>query len=108
MQNHSDEWLGHSLAPPLCKTILRGKSRSGCVNRGLILEMPAISFTPWGMSGFSINLALPDLWQQEAVRHLQARKDVIVDAPTGAGKTHIFELMVKGNAIIWEWFGKRR
>ncbi len=51
------------------------------------------------MSGFPINLALPDLWQQEAVRHLQARKDVIVDAPTGAGKTHIFELMVKGNTL---------
>jgi superfamily II DNA/RNA helicase len=47
------------------------------------------------LSAFSLNLALPDLWQQEAVRHLKAGKDVIVDAPTGAGKTHIFELLVK-------------
>ncbi len=51
------------------------------------------------MSGFPINLALPDLWQQDAVRALQARKDVIVDAPTGAGKTHIFELYVKGGHL---------
>lgn len=46
--------------------------------------------------GFSLNLNLPDLWQQEAVRHLRAGRDVIVDAPTGAGKTRIFELMVQG------------
>lgn len=51
------------------------------------------------MSGFPINLALPDLWQQEAVRHLQARRDVIVDAPTGAGKTHIFELIFKSGSL---------
>ncbi|MGB8342974.1 MAG: DEAD/DEAH box helicase, partial [Chthoniobacterales bacterium] len=35
---------------------------------------------------------VPDLWQQEAVRALQAGKDVVVHAPTGAGKTYIFEL----------------
>ncbi|MBP7949212.1 MAG: DEAD/DEAH box helicase [Verrucomicrobiales bacterium] len=50
-------------------------------------------------SGFSINLALPDLWQQEAVRHLKAGCDVIVDAPTGAGKTHIFELYFQSGAL---------
>ena len=53
--------------------------------------------------GFPINLSLPDLWQQEAVRYLKAGRDVIVDAPTGAGKTRIFELLVesglKGQAI---------
>lgn len=38
---------------------------------------------------------IPDLWQQEAVRHLVAGKDVVVDAPTGAGKTYIFELLVE-------------
>ncbi len=47
-------------------------------------------------SGFPIDLALPDLWQQEAVRLIKAGHDVIVDAPTGAGKTHIFELLVDG------------
>jgi hypothetical protein len=46
--------------------------------------------------GFSLNLALPDLWQQEAVRALRGGSDVVVDAPTGAGKTWIFELLVKG------------
>ncbi len=47
-------------------------------------------------SGFPINLHLPDLWQQEAVRNLRAGHDVIVDAPTGAGKTRIFELIIEG------------
>ncbi|MEM8954833.1 MAG: DEAD/DEAH box helicase, partial [Verrucomicrobiota bacterium] len=41
------------------------------------------------------SLKIPDLWQQEAVRALDARHDVIVDAPTGAGKTWIFELFAK-------------
>src|SRR5436190_13184224 len=47
------------------------------------------------LPGFPINLSLPDLWQQEAVRYLKAGRDVIVDAPTGAGKTHVSELMVE-------------
>ena len=46
--------------------------------------------------GFPINLSLPDLWQQEAVRHVRNGRDVVVDAPTGAGKTRIFELLVEG------------
>lgn len=40
-------------------------------------------------------LRLPDLWQQAAIRHLQQRKDVIVAAPTGAGKTYIFEVLIE-------------
>jgi len=44
-------------------------------------------------------LQLPDLWQQEAVRHLRARRDVIVDAPTGAGKTFIFESLVESRGL---------
>ena len=39
------------------------------------------------------HLKLPDLWQHQAVDHLRAGRDVIVDAPTGAGKTYIFELL---------------
>ncbi len=35
---------------------------------------------------------VPDLWQQQAVAALRAGRDVIVQAPTGAGKTLIFEL----------------
>ena len=32
-------------------------------------------------------LMLPDGWQAEAIQALLAGEDVVVDAPTGAGKT---------------------
>jgi superfamily II DNA/RNA helicase len=38
---------------------------------------------------------VPDLWQQEAVAALRAGMDVVVQAPTGAGKTLVFELASK-------------
>ncbi len=41
------------------------------------------------------SLKVPDLWQQKAVKCLQQGKDVVVNAPTGAGKTYIFELFVQ-------------
>ncbi|MCP5524493.1 MAG: DEAD/DEAH box helicase [Verrucomicrobiales bacterium] len=49
-------------------------------------------------------MLLPDLWQQEAVTALRERKDVVLHAPTGAGKTLVFELWAnhgrpKGRAI---------
>ncbi len=37
-------------------------------------------------------IRIPDLWQQEAIAALRAGKDVVVHAPTGAGKTLIFEV----------------
>lgn len=37
-------------------------------------------------------VVVPDLWQQDAVQHLRAGRDVVVHAATGAGKTFIFEL----------------
>jgi superfamily II DNA/RNA helicase len=40
-------------------------------------------------------LMLPDAWQRDAVHALRAGRDVIVDAPTGAGKTHVFERFVE-------------
>src|ERR1043166_8591088 len=40
----------------------------------------------------AMGLVIPDLWQQEAIRALQQAKDVVVQAPTGSGKTYIFEL----------------
>lgn len=43
------------------------------------------------MQELEIPLNVPDLWQQEAVRALREGRDVIVDAPTGAGKTRVFE-----------------
>ena len=45
------------------------------------------------MSSIGAGLVIPDLWQQEAVRALQLGKDVVVQAPTGSGKTYIFELL---------------
>ena len=41
-------------------------------------------------------VAVPDLWQQQAVAALRAGKDVVIQAPTGAGKTLIFELWSNG------------
>ncbi|MBI3876264.1 MAG: DEAD/DEAH box helicase, partial [Verrucomicrobia bacterium] len=43
---------------------------------------------------------MPDLWQQQAVTALREGKDVVVQAPTGSGKTLIFEL--------WSNHGKNR
>src|SRR5471032_1931811 len=54
-------------------------------------------------AGLEINLVVPDLWQQEAVHALRAGKDVVVQAPTGSGKTYIFELLypsLKGQAVF--------
>ena len=36
-------------------------------------------------------LMLPDRWQAMALAGLRSGKDVVVDAPTGAGKTYVFE-----------------
>lgn len=44
------------------------------------------SDSPWNQ------LLIPDLWQQDAAVALREGKDVVVTAPTGAGKTLIFEL----------------
>jgi hypothetical protein len=55
------------------------------------------------VKGLAINLVIPDIWQQEAVRALRDGKDVVVHAPTGAGKTYIFELIyptLRGQAIF--------
>jgi superfamily II DNA/RNA helicase len=40
-------------------------------------------------------LTIPDLWQQQAVTALRDGCDVVVQAPTGSGKTLIFELWSK-------------
>lgn len=45
-------------------------------------------------------VTVPDLWQQQAVAALREGKDVVVQAPTGSGKTLIFEL--------WSHNGKPR
>lgn len=48
-----------------------------------------------GLGGLHVPLNLPDLWQQDAVRFLKEGRDVVIDAPTGAGKTRVFELFIK-------------
>ena len=48
-----------------------------------------------GLTALQVPLDLPDLWQQEAVGHLKEGFDVVIDAPTGAGKTRVFELFFK-------------
>lgn len=42
------------------------------------------------------NLTVPDLWQLEALRRLRAGEDVVIQAPTGSGKTLVFERLVAG------------
>ena len=37
-------------------------------------------------------VTVPDLWQQQAISALRSGQDVVVQAPTGSGKTLIFEL----------------
>jgi superfamily II DNA/RNA helicase len=54
-----------------------------------LAELPALN-----------QVVVPDLWQQDAVRALREGKDVVVQAPTGSGKTLIFEL--------WSNQGKNR
>ena len=38
---------------------------------------------------------IPDAWQTEAYEHLCAGRDVVIDAPTGAGKTYVFEMLIE-------------
>lgn len=45
------------------------------------------------------SLKLPDLWQHQAVNLLRAGTDVVVSAPTGAGKTYIFELLHQSRSL---------
>lgn len=47
------------------------------------------------MPSLENSLRLPDAWQQQAIRALQKGQDVVVGAPTGAGKTYIFELLIE-------------
>ena len=60
-----------------------------------IASRPHCKHLPGMTPGFGAGLVIPDLWQQEAVRALQQGKDVVVQAPTGSGKTYIFELLIR-------------
>lgn len=52
---------------------------------------------------FGERLSLPDDWQRKALNCLRRGEDVVLHAPTGAGKTYVFEQLVesgwKGRAV---------
>ncbi|HXP60774.1 MAG TPA: DEAD/DEAH box helicase [Dongiaceae bacterium] len=58
------------------------------------------TFSPFAEMPALNQVIVPDLWQQEAVAALREGRDVVVQAPTGSGKTLIFEL--------WSNQGKNR
>ena len=63
----------------------------------------AAAAAPVPLKTLEASLRIPDLWQQQAVAALRAGRDVVVHAPTGAGKTYIFELLyptLKGQAVF--------
>src|SRR5438309_10823328 len=66
---------------------------------GYLFGVPTLSEKLEGLPALN-QVVVPDLWQQQAVTALRQGKDVVVQAPTGAGKTLIFEL--------WSNQGKNR
>ena len=52
---------------------------------------------------FGERLSLPDGWQRKALNCLRDGDDVVLHAPTGAGKTYVFEQLIesgwKGQAV---------
>src|SRR5690606_29125725 len=96
---------GKSSAAGAPATLPRGKSRCGLAGNELSakvgsrrayavddraasrsLSILGIVRQPF-VNTLEINLQVPDLWQQEAMRLLRQGKDVVLHAPTGAGKT---------------------
>jgi hypothetical protein len=77
---------------------------AGCVARApLSVERCELSVECWPIASLLQSLVIPDLWQQDAVRALREGRDVVVHAPTGAGKTFIFELFqpaLRGQAVF--------
>lgn len=72
--------------------------------KGLIVVSPEVyqssrlkcSLDPVNSFGeLDIHLKIPDLWQQEALAHVREGRDVVVNAPTGAGKTYLVELIAE-------------
>ena len=46
---------------------------------------------------FGEKLMLPDTWQSRALGFLRDGRDVVLHAPTGAGKTYVFELLMESS-----------
>ena len=49
------------------------------------------------MDGFGQSFRIPDFWQAEALKRLREGKDVVLHAPTGAGKTFAFEMFFEND-----------
>src|SRR5438094_8887202 len=58
---------------------------------GYLFRVPTLSDRLESLPALN-QVVVPDLWQQQAVTALRQGKDVVVQAPTSAGKTLIFEL----------------
>jgi len=71
-----------------------------CLNKLDYLLSVTTPVSPFAELPALNQVTVPDLWQQQAVTALREGKDVVVHAPTGAGKTLIFEL--------WSNQGKNR
>src|SRR5213082_215006 len=99
----SSLYLDHSHFPVLAPATLAALPSTRAIpNRDVfyvadpissIASRPHCKHLPRMTPGFGPGLVIPDLWQQEGVRALQQGKDVVVQAPTGSGKTYIFELL---------------
>lgn len=82
------EWAG--LESIVCKGVTR-QGRNSAAPARFVLIIPAHP-----VENLEVSLKLPDIWQRDAIRALREGCDVVVDAPTGAGKTYIFEMLVEG------------
>jgi superfamily II DNA/RNA helicase len=69
---------------------------------GFNADLTAVRSLPPSLADLPVlnKVIVPDLWQGQAVAALREGKDVVVQAPTGSGKTLIFEL--------WSNQGKNR
>ena len=45
---------------------------------------------------FGGRIFIPDSWQHQALNELRGGKDLVLHAPTGAGKTFVFEQWMEG------------
>jgi len=77
------------------KKEFRHNEKTEACARALAFVSPVRTMLP------SLNtLKLPDIWQHQAVNYLRDGRDVVVSAPTGAGKTYIFELLYQTRSLL--------